>query len=50
MTALALTEKVKRIAVELGADLIGVANVERLEGQPKGVIASFRKRSIGYQI
>lgn len=39
MGTLALTKKVKKMALELGADLIGIANVERLEGQPKGISA-----------
>lgn len=33
------TRKVKKKILEMGADLVGVANVERLEGQPKGISA-----------
>ena len=39
MNTKALTKRVKKLAVELGADLVGIANVERLEGQPKGISA-----------
>lgn len=34
-----LSEIVKKKMKEMGADLVGVANVERLEGQPKGYSA-----------